>query len=125
MSARAGFWEWKQFDNSPALHSLPCGARRWPLSVLILVVVATSIHRPGGRTPGSPMSWARPSQAEPTVGRSCWKRVLRDWVDNREIDGKYPARCYELAVNHIPEEGPWLYGGGAELVSSLEEGAVR
>ena len=52
--------------------------------------------------------------------------MLRDWVDNREIEGTYPARCYELALNHIPEEGRGLlYGAGAELVSALEEGAER
>ena len=34
----------------------------------------------------------------------CWERVIDDWLDNGTIDGRYPTRCYQAALKHVPED---------------------
>lgn len=35
---------------------------------------------------------------------SCAKKVLQDWLDNSRIDGVYPLRCYQQAIDAIPSD---------------------
>jgi len=44
---------------------------------------------------------ASPAQAK---GKPCWERVLDDWLDNNNIDGKYPVACLKQALNHAGED---------------------
>ena len=42
----------------------------------------------------------------------CWKTLINDWLDGR-IDGTYPARCYEEAIQHVPQDVA-IYGNISE-----------
>lgn len=44
------------------------------------------------------------SVAEPK--RPCAKAVLRDWVEDGQIDRNYAKRCYAAAMTMAPEDGP-------------------
>jgi hypothetical protein len=40
---------------------------------------------------------------EPAVASACGDRVVADWIDGR-IDGVYPLRCYDEALDDLPED---------------------
>ena len=50
---------------------------------------------------GLALGAASPAAAK---GKPCWERVIDDWLDNGNIDGKYKAACYQQALKHIPED---------------------
>lgn len=39
----------------------------------------------------------------PAVASTCGDRVVADWIDGR-IEGVYPLRCYDEAVDGLPED---------------------
>jgi hypothetical protein len=41
--------------------------------------------------------------SDPAVASACGDRVVADWIDGR-IDGVYPLRCYDEAVDGLPED---------------------
>jgi hypothetical protein len=41
--------------------------------------------------------------SDPAVASVCGDRVVADWIDGR-VDGVYPLRCYEEAVDGLPED---------------------
>ena len=54
---------------------------------------------------------SRPSSTEatattPAVSKTCGDRVLADARDNGRIDLIYPARCYRLAIDLLPDGTP-------------------
>jgi hypothetical protein len=34
----------------------------------------------------------------------CAKKILADWLDNSQINGRYPLHCYPEAIDAIPSE---------------------
>src|SRR5919204_1549638 len=42
----------------------------------------------------------------------CWKTLLNDWYDGH-IDHYYPSRCYQQAIDHVPQDVQ-IYGNIAE-----------
>ena len=34
----------------------------------------------------------------------CWRQILNEWVDNRQISPAYPLHCYREAIAHVPED---------------------
>ena len=63
------------------------------LAVIAIVLVAVLAGVAGGT--------AAPAQAK---GKACWERVLDDWLDNNNIDGKYSAACLQQALDHAGED---------------------
>jgi hypothetical protein len=63
------------------------------LAVIAVVLVALLAGLVGGT--------AAPAQAN---GKPCWERVLDDWLDNNNIDGKYPVACLKKALDHAGED---------------------
>ena len=59
---------------------------RWVLAVVAAALVASAF--------GAGSAAARPA---------CWKTLLTDEWDGR-IDGTYSVRCYEQALQHLPED---------------------
>lgn len=45
--------------------------------------------------------------------KDCGKQVIADWFDNGRVDRLYPLRCYEDAINQIPED-LLIYGSAKE-----------
>jgi hypothetical protein len=35
---------------------------------------------------------------------ACWRQILNEWVDNRQISSTYPIHCYAEAIQHVPED---------------------
>lgn len=35
---------------------------------------------------------------------ACWRQILNEWVDNRQISTTYPLHCYREAIAHVPED---------------------
>lgn len=35
---------------------------------------------------------------------ACWRLILNEWVDNRQIAPTYPLHCYRDAIQHVPED---------------------
>jgi hypothetical protein len=35
---------------------------------------------------------------------ACWRQILNEWVDNRQISPTYPLHCYREAIQHVPED---------------------
>jgi hypothetical protein len=35
---------------------------------------------------------------------ACWRQILNEWVDNRQISATYPLHCYREAIQHVPED---------------------
>jgi hypothetical protein len=44
---------------------------------------------------------ATPSTA---MASKCGDKILLDWLDNNRIDGVYPQRCYQEAIDAIPAD---------------------
>ena len=34
----------------------------------------------------------------------CWRLILNEWTDNRQISTTYPLHCYSEAIQHVPED---------------------
>ena len=34
----------------------------------------------------------------------CWRLILNEWTDNRQISTNYPLHCYSEAISHVPED---------------------
>jgi hypothetical protein len=62
-------------------------------AVIAVVLVAFLAGFAGGT--------ASPAQAK---GKPCWERVLDDWLDNNNIDGKYPVACLKKALDNAGED---------------------
>ena len=71
-------------------HERATGARvpRRTLTLLAIVVAAVV----AGGTAGT---------AE--AAQPCWKKLVNDWYDGR-IDGTYPVKCYQAALDNLPED---------------------
>ena len=35
---------------------------------------------------------------------ACWRLILNEWVDNRQISPSYELHCYREAIQHVPED---------------------
>jgi hypothetical protein len=35
---------------------------------------------------------------------ACWRQILNEWSDNRQISTTYPIHCYREAISHVPED---------------------
>jgi len=47
------------------------------------------------------LSVGAPAAAAKTA---CWRQILNEWVDNRQISPDYPLHCYREAIQHVPED---------------------
>jgi hypothetical protein len=47
------------------------------------------------------LSVGAPAAAAKTA---CWRQILNEWVDNRQISTTYPLHCYREAIQHVPED---------------------
>ena len=34
----------------------------------------------------------------------CWRQILNEWTDNRQISTNYELHCYGEAISHVPED---------------------
>jgi hypothetical protein len=34
----------------------------------------------------------------------CWRLILNEWTDNRQVSTNYPLHCYREAIAHVPED---------------------
>lgn len=55
---------------------------------------------------------------------SCDRQVLTDWSDNGRVDGAYPLRCYERAIDTLPVDLR-DYTNAAEVIGRALTAAVR
>jgi hypothetical protein len=75
------------------------------IAALLLALVMASVFHRGEQTraPGRQES----APASKAVARGgCGKAVLRDLVDNGQIDRDYAQGCYQSALRLLPEDGP-------------------
>jgi hypothetical protein len=49
------------------------------------------------------VAFALPSQAA-AKAKPCWVRVQDDWLDDGIINGKYPVRCLQQALQNVQED---------------------
>jgi hypothetical protein len=47
---------------------------------------------------------AAATPADAAKSAPCWKRVIDDWSQDGSIDGTYPLRCIEEALDKVPED---------------------
>lgn len=66
---------------------LPRPRRTLPLVVALLAIVGA-------------LAVAGPAAAAP----ACGKQVIDDWYDNGRVDGSYPLRCYDDAIDALPRD---------------------
>ena len=50
------------------------------------------------------MALLLPGRGSAASGVSCEETVLGDWSDNGRIDGMYPLRCYQEAIDKMPAD---------------------
>jgi hypothetical protein len=55
---------------------------------------------------------------------ACWRQILNEWVDNRQIASTYPLGCYREAIQHVPEDLR-VYTDIEEAINSARQQAVR
>jgi hypothetical protein len=65
-------------------------ARLTAVSVLVAAVLGLAA-----------LSVGAPAAAAKTA---CWRQILNEWVDNRQISTTYPLHCYREAIQHVPED---------------------
>jgi hypothetical protein len=65
-------------------------ARLIAVSVLVAAVLGTA-----ALSVGAPVAAAK---------TACWRQILNEWVDNRQISSTYPLHCYREAIQHVPED---------------------
>jgi len=77
------------------------------IAALLLALVMTSLFdgRDQPRTSARPASPPSLNKANAISARDCGRAVIRDWADNREIDGSYARDCYVSALRLIPDDG--------------------
>ncbi len=63
------------------------------LAVTVLLLI--------GVLAGFVLGTASPAAAK---GKPCWERVLDDWLDNNNIDGRYSVACLKQALDHAGED---------------------
>ena len=54
----------------------------------------------------------------------CWRQILNEWTDNRQIDATYPLHCYREAIAHVPEDLR-VYTGIVDDITSARQQAIR
>ena len=55
---------------------------------------------------------------------ACWRQILNEWVDNRQIASTYPLDCYREAIQHVPEDLR-VYTDIEEAINAARQQAVR
>jgi hypothetical protein len=65
-------------------------ARLTAVSVLVAAVLGMA-----ALSVGAPVAAAK---------TACWRQILNEWVDNRQISSDYPLSCYREAIAHVPED---------------------
>lgn len=73
------------------------------IASLALALLATTFFAGGERPRPSARQESAPTFT--SSKRDCGRAVLRDWVDNEQIDRAYARRCYVLALRRLPEDG--------------------
>ena len=41
---------------------------------------------------------------EAAAKSACWRQILNEWADNRQISPTYPLPCYREAIAHVGED---------------------
>ena len=85
------------------LHPPPAGSHEDDLTApthlarsLRLLVVAVLLAAGAAATATAPAFAAKTSV--------CGKKVIDDWYDNGRVDGTYPPRCYDEAIDALPRD---------------------
>ena len=55
---------------------------------------------------------------------ACWRQILNEWVDNRQIASTYPLHCYRDAIEHVGED-LLVYTDIEESINAARQQAVR
>ncbi len=63
---------------------------------------------------GAPASAAKP----------CWRQVLDDWTDNTRLNKTYEIRCYNEALENLPEDIV-SYTDAYDQISDARQAALR
>ena len=50
----------------------------------------------------------------------CWKQLINDWYYDSRVDRAYPARCYQQAIDHLPEDAADYSNAADELSRALQ-----
>jgi hypothetical protein len=67
------------------------------------------------------LSVAAPVAAAKTA---CWRQILNEWVDNRQISPTYPLHCYREAIEHVGED-LLVYTDIEQQILAARQQAVR
>jgi hypothetical protein len=63
--------------------------------------------------------------AGPAAGaKPCWRQVLDDWTDNTRLNKTYPIRCYDEALENLPEDIV-SYTDAYDQISDARQAALR
>ena len=54
----------------------------------------------------------------------CWRLILNEWTDNRQISTNYPLHCYREAIQHVPEDLR-VYTDIEEAITAARQQAAR
>lgn len=83
-----------------------------------IVVVVALVLLTGCRhdTPQSSETVTPPPAQKPSprADRECGKKIVDDSYDNGRVDGKYPVRCFRVALEMLPSRGPGDGGPSAD-----------
>ena len=55
---------------------------------------------------------------------ACGKQVINDWYDNGRVDGSYPLRCYDDAIDALPRDVK-DYSSAAEDITRALQAAMQ
>jgi hypothetical protein len=59
-----------------------------------------------------------------TAAKPCWRLVLDDWTDNTRLNKTYPIRCYDEALENLPEDIV-SYTDAYDQISDARQAALR
>ncbi|HEY7397313.1 MAG TPA: hypothetical protein VH538_03350 [Gaiellaceae bacterium] len=81
--------------------------RRWPLLLLLVVLLAATAFAPGRAAAASP----------------CRNKIFNDWYRDGKIASTYPISCYRDALKHIPPDVR-VYTGLADDIRFALQAAI-
>ena len=83
-------------------------ARGVPYCLLALAALVVALAASGGAAAATP----------------CWKQVIDDWTDNKTIDKKYDAACYDKAIAKLPTDLRY-YSDAPDTIEAAKEDMLR
>jgi hypothetical protein len=59
-----------------------------------------------------------------TAKSPCWRQILNEWANNRQISPNYPLHCYGEAIDHVGED-LLVYTDIEESINAAKQQAAR